>query len=96
MNGLLQDTLYTIFLRSPNNLFDEFILECQKWYESPAHSFCEMRMRDNKKIRGDIFEEFCLLYLKFVKGYKNVWLLKDVPDEILEKLVLKRPIPIPK
>ena len=90
MNGLLQDTLYTIFLRSPNNLFDEFILECQKWYESPAHSFCEMRMRDNKKIRGDIFEEFCLLYLKFVKGYKNVWLLKDVPDEILEKLVLKR------
>ena len=90
MNGLLQDTLYTIFLRSPNNLFDEFILECQKWYESPAHSFSEMRMRDNKKIRGDIFEEFCLLYLKFVKGYKNVWLLKDVPDEILEKLVLKR------
>ena len=90
MNGLLQDTLYTIFLRSPNNLFDEFILECQKWYESPAHSFSEMRMRDNKKIRGDIFEEFCLLYLKFVKGYKNVWILKDVPDEILEKLVLKR------
>jgi predicted helicase len=90
MNGLLQDTLYTIFLRSPNNLFDEFILECQKWYESPAHSFSEMRMRDNKKIRGDIFEEFCLLYLKFVKGYKNVWLLKDVPDELLEKLVMKR------
>lgn len=90
MNGLLQDTLYTIFLRSPNNLFDEFIIECQKWYESPAHSFSEMRMRDNKKIRGDIFEEFCLLYLKCVKGYKNVWLLKDVPDEILEKLVLKR------
>ena len=45
----LQDELYKIFLKSPTNLFDEFILECQKWYEMPAHSFSEMRMRDNKK-----------------------------------------------
>jgi hypothetical protein len=96
----LQDELYKIFLKSPTNLFDEFILECQKWYEMPAHSFSEMRMRDNKKIRGDIFEEFCVLYLKYAnananananaKGYKNVWLLKDVPDAILDKLILKR------
>jgi hypothetical protein len=90
----LQDELYKIFLKSPTNLFDEFILECQKWYEMPAHSFSEMRMRDNKKIRGDIFEEFCVLYLKYANananGYKNVWLLKDVPDAILDKLILKR------
>ena len=51
----LQDELYKIFLKSPTNLFDDFILECQKWYEAPAHSFSEMRMRDNKKVRGDIF-----------------------------------------
>lgn len=81
----LQEELYKVFLKSPNNLFDEFIVECQKWYETPAHSFSEMRMRDNKKIRGDIFEEFCVLYLKYVKRYKNVWLLKNVPEEILEK-----------
>jgi len=86
----LQEELYKIFLKSPNNLFDEFIIECQKWYEAPAHSFSEMRMRDSKKIRGDIFEEFCLLYLKNVKGYKNVWLLKDVPDDILGKIHMIR------
>jgi hypothetical protein len=86
----LQDELYKIFLKSPNNLFDEFLIECQKWYEAPAHSFSEMRMRDNKKVRGDIFEEFCVLYLKFVKRHKNVWLLKDVPDEILLKLNVAR------
>ena len=86
----LQEELYKIFLKSPNNLFDEFILECQKWYDAPAHSFSEMRMRDNKKIRGDMFEEFCVLYLKHVKGYKNVWLLKDVPDEILAKVHVAR------
>ena len=86
----LEDTLYTIFLRSPLNLFDEFILECQKFYEVPAHNFVEMRRRNNKKIRGDIFEEFCILYLKKVKNYANVWLLKDVPTQILEKLNMKR------
>jgi hypothetical protein len=87
----LQATLHAIFLRSPVNLFDEFIAECQKWYEEPAHTFTEMRTRANKKIRGDIFEEFSLLYLKHVKGYTNVWRLEDVPDEVLAKLSLKRP-----
>jgi len=86
----LQRVLHEIFLRSPSNLFDEFMLECQKWYDEPAHTFTEMRTRDNKKIRGDIFEEFCVLYLKFIKGHNSVWRLEDVPDTILEKLSMKR------
>jgi predicted helicase len=77
-------------LKSPDNLFGEFIKECQKWYEKPADSLSEMRSRDNKKIRGDIFEEFSLLYLLNIKQYMNVWLLKDVPADILEKLGMKR------
>jgi len=86
----LSNILYTIYLRSPENLFDEFIKECQTFYESPAHSLYEMKIRDNKKLRGDIFEEFCVLYLKYVKGLENVWLLKHVPPDVLEKLTMKR------
>jgi len=86
----LSKVLHTILLKSPTNLFDEFIIECQKFYELPAHSFTEMRTRENKKIRGDIFEEFCVLYLKYVKNYENAWRLEDVPDNILEQLSLKR------
>ena len=86
----LNKLLHTIFLRSPTNLFDEFILECQKFYELPAHSLTEMKTRENKKLRGDIFEEFCVLYLKYVKKYQNAWRLEDVPEDILEKLSLKR------
>jgi len=82
--------LHEVFLRSPLNLFDEFILECQKWYSQPAHSLVEMRKRDNKKIRGDIFEDFCVLYLKHVKNYNQVWRLPDVPDDVLQKLNMKR------
>jgi hypothetical protein len=86
----LQKLLHTILLRSPTNLFDEFIVECMKWYSKPAHTFTEMRNRENKKVRGDIFEEFCVLYLKHVKKYKDVWRLEDVPDDILQSLALKR------
>ena len=90
METELQKILHQVFLRSPPNLFDEFMVECQKWYERPAHSLTEMRSRNNKKIRGDIYEEFCVLYLKHVKGYSTVWRLEDVPDTVLETLKMKR------
>jgi len=86
----LKKLLHTVFLRSPENYFNEFIKECQTWYAKPAHTFTEMRTRANKKIRGDIFEEFCVLYLKEIKGYETVWRLEDVPEEILERLSMKR------
>ena len=86
--------IHALFLRQRpdgTSLFDLFLTECQKWYDEPAHTFTEMRTRDNKKVRGDVFEEFCVKYLKHVRKLKNVWLLKDVPDELLTKLSLKRP-----
>jgi predicted helicase len=83
--------LHAIFLQAPSNLFDAFLVECQKWYEQPAHTFTEMRVRDNKKVRGDVFEEFCVLYLKHVRKFENVWRLENVPDELLTQLSLKRP-----
>ena len=83
--------LHVILLRgSEENLFDQFLVECQKFYDQPAHTFTEMRVRDNKKIRGDMFEDFSVLYLKHVKGYENAWRLEDVPDDILGGLSLKR------
>ncbi len=89
----MESLLHSILLKGPTpgyTLFDEFITECQKWYEQPAHTFTEMRTRDNKKIRGDVFEEFCVLYLKHVRGYTNAWRLEDVPDNVLGGLGLGR------
>jgi hypothetical protein len=86
----LKKLLHEIFLRSPTNLFDEFIKECAKWYDKPAHSFTDLRNRLNKKLRGDIFEEFCVLYLLHIKKYEQVWRLEDVPEEVLTELALKR------
>lgn len=90
INTNLQKLLHTIYLRRPPNLFDEFIKECEASYSKPAHTLTELRTRNNKKIRGDLFEDFCLLYLKYVKGYETVWLLEDVPNDILYSLAMKR------
>jgi len=86
----LKKLLHNIYLKHPENLFDEFIKECEASYTKAAHTLAELRTRNNKKIRGDIFEEFCVLYLKYVKGYENVWLLEDIPNDILYALSLKR------
>jgi hypothetical protein len=90
----MEQLLHTILLRGVpvgSTFFDEFMKECQRWYDQPAHSFTEMRTRDNKKIRGDIFEEFSVLYLTRVMGYTHAWRLEDVPDDVLGGLGLKRP-----
>jgi len=91
----LQKTLYEIFLSgstsaqgAPTNRFDAFIDVCQRWYARPAHTLAELNSRDNKKIKGDIFENFSVLYLQS-KGYE-AWRLEDVPDDILTSLALKR------
>ena len=65
----LQKQLYKIFLKSPNNLFDDFISECQLFYNKPAHNLLELKQIKNTKIKGDIFEEFCVLYLLNIKKY---------------------------
>ena len=86
----IQALLHELFLKGPVNCFDAFIQECQTWYEKPAHNFVELRTRENKKIRGDIFEVFCVLYLKEIKGYDEAWRLEDVPEEVLLNLNMKR------
>ncbi len=84
----MEELLHSIFLKSPVNLWDAFEAECRTFYDKPAHSMVDLRTRDNKKIRGDIFEDFCVLYLLKVKKYTNAWRLSDVPKDILRGLSL--------
>ena len=86
----LPTVLLSVFHTSPINLFDAFIKEAGSFYALPAHTLLELRQRENKKVRGDIFEEFCALYLKHVCKYETVWLLSDVPEEVLVELGMKR------
>jgi hypothetical protein len=83
----IEKILYDIFLETAEselNLFDTFLENCHRWYERPAHTLYEIRLRENTKVKGDIFELFCVKFLK--QTYQNVWLLRDTPPEILVSL----------
>lgn len=67
------------------NIFETWHKLLDAYHERPCHTVGELKEKNNK-IKGDLFEEFCVLYLKNVKGYSNVYLFKDVPREMLTKL----------
>ena len=86
----LRTLLYNIFLKNPTNLFLEFTNECEKMYSKPVNNISDLKHNNNKKIKGDIFELFCVLNLKYIKNYSNVWLLAETPLDILEMLSLRK------
>lgn len=81
---------YTRSLGCTQNIFDLFIEECQGYYDTPVHSLQDLRTKRCTKMKGDLWEGFCALYLLKIHNMKNVWLLCDVPEDILLQLGLKR------
>lgn len=73
-----------------STIFDYFLEECENYYKSPSHSIYELKQKQSTKIKGDIFEHFCLLYFKKIYGLQEIWLLQDLPENILQTLGLKR------
>ncbi len=78
-----------------DNMFDRVIGKFQSHYNRSVHSLTEMRNRDSTKVKGDIFEHFCWLYLTHCYSCRqerltHVWLLNDLPTEIHQKLNLGR------
>lgn len=72
------------------NTFDQFILEIQGAHDSPCHSLQDLHQNRSTKAIGDLWESFCLLYLQHIRGMKDVWLLKDVPADVLIHLGMRR------
>lgn len=68
--------------------FDKFIDFISTYQNKPCHTIREIYNKNNKKIIGDLFEEFCKLYLIHVRNIPHVWLLNEVPDIHREKLSL--------
>lgn len=75
-----------------HSIFDLVIKDIENWYDRPAHDLVQMRLKESKKEKGDHFELLCQLYLKTNEkfNFQNVWLLHEVPSEILQKLAMKK------
>ena len=87
----IRDIVRTFYLKSRvinENPFD--VLERYMAEGECVSSIQQLKTRENMKIRGDLFESFCQLYLLHTRKYDDVWLLRDVPDNVLSTLHLSR------
>lgn len=76
-------------ITSSDSSADKIISICEHFYTKPVHTLQDMKNR-NLKIKGDIFEYFCQLYMEKCYKLKKVWLLKDVPEEVRGILSLEK------
>jgi predicted helicase len=67
-----------------SNPFDDLVTKLVEHVDRPVHSIQEMRQHRSTKVKGDVFELFCVVYLRH-QGY-NVWLLKNIPDDVRVQL----------
>lgn len=84
---LLKDSI-TKATAEKKSVFEAFLELFLTHTSEPVHSLEELRQKRTTKTKGDIFERFCQLYLKYHKKYDEVWMLKEIPPTILEALSL--------
>ena len=79
-----------LFIReslSSENVFDKVMEKIIQYRDKPAHTIADLKQKNNK-IVGDLFEAFCLLYLKHIGEYDEVLLLSSISKEVLATLGL--------
>lgn len=95
----IQALITSILSRNNNlNLFEQLFHEFENHHQRQVSNIHDLRNRDSKKSKGDVWERFCCLYLSNLtsdakgsseKKYKNIWLWKDVPSDVLRYLNLR-------
>lgn len=75
---------------SQQEVFQVIMDHVETLYQRPCHNINQLSKR-NTKSKGNVFEQFCVLYLTAkMKQWKHVWLLSDVPENVLQQLSLGR------
>lgn len=70
------------------NPFDILVRLICKHHERPAHSLVELKEVQSTKAKGDLFELFCARYLRIIKKYDRVLLLRDLSLDMKRQLNL--------
>jgi hypothetical protein len=79
-------------------LFEGLRDEIERYHGRRVATLSELRSRENKRLKGEVWERFCQLYLaslpcaqgeaQSAMCYSEVWLWREVPSEVLGELGL--------
>jgi predicted helicase len=71
-------TTITKALSVPNaNIFDECIHAIELEFGKPVTNLSDLKKREDKKKKGDTWEQFCKEWLLSLDKYKNVWTFQE-------------------
>lgn len=88
LKSKLQTEMSKLIANSDNSA-DKILSICEHFYDKSVNNIQELKNRD-LKLKGDIFEYFCQLYMEKCYKLKTVWLLNEVPYNIREELNLNK------
>ncbi len=74
--------------KSDENIFQSLCDVFRTHFEKASHSITEIKKKTTKQ-KGLIFEVFCKMFLT-ERGYDDVWMLNEIPDDILSYLNMVR------
>jgi hypothetical protein len=80
----IKSCIYSSLSRNPDNIFESLNDLFKTHFEKPSNNIIELRKKTTKQ-KGLFFEVFCKLFLK-MRGYDDVWLLNEIPSEIIKYL----------
>jgi len=69
------------------DIFNSILDRLKVYIDKPCNNISQLKRRTTKA-KGDVFETFCVMYLKAI-GYDDAWLLNDTPTDLLDKFSLK-------
>ena len=81
---------YLSVLDETINIFDEIEKQIEYEFNKPVNSIQDMKDRDNKKRKGDIWEKFCKDWLLASEKYTRVWLLDEYNTEFPHAFLSKQ------
>lgn len=87
---MYRDIILHALSKSNVNVFDEVIAAIEYEFSRPARDIQEMKNRDNKKKKGDIWEAFCKDWLLATENYIKVWLLDEYNEEFHRTFLTKQ------
>jgi hypothetical protein len=80
----IKDCVYSALSRSGVNVFHTLNDLFKTHFEKSSTSMVELRRKTTKE-KGLFFEIFCKMYLE-MRGYDDVWLLNEVPGDVIKYL----------
>ena len=80
----IKSCIYSALSKSNINIFESLNDVFKTHFEKPCNNIIELRRKTTRQ-KGLFFEVFCKLFLQ-MRGYDDVWLLNEIPPEILKYL----------